>query len=288
VGYSNGGALAILHALKALDDPARRPPAGVVLISPEVGITPLASLAPWQERLGRIMGLEKLSWNTILPEYDPFKYQSFALNAGLQAYRLTAEVTSRLSRLGRAGELARLPPILAFQSIVDATVSAPALVRELYERLPEGGHELVVFDVNRYVEVQPVLKADPGGDMAAVLRNARRAFTLTVVANESDADRAVVVRRVRPGGTFAQIAALDPWPAGVYSLSHVALPFPPDDPLYGADPDVTTLIHLGRLALYGERGLLEVPDSDLLRQRWNPFWEFMAGRTLEFLGLEPR
>lgn len=26
------------------------------------------------------------------------------------------------------------------------------------------------------------------------------------------------------------------WPAGVLSLSHVALPFPPDDPLYGRYP----------------------------------------------------
>ena len=83
-------------------------------------------------------------------------------------------------------------------------------------------------------------------------------------------------------------SALDlEWPADVYSLSHVALSFPPDDPLYGADPSVTNLIHLGRLALYGERGLLVVPDSEILRQRWNPFHTYLIDKALEFMRLGP-
>jgi alpha-beta hydrolase superfamily lysophospholipase len=288
VGYSNGGALALLYALTALDDPALPGPNGLVLISPEIGLTPLAALASWQERLGRLLGLEKFAWNSILPEYDPFKYQSFALNAAKQAYRLTGEIQSRITRLGRSGALERLAPVLAFQSIVDATVSAPALVRGLYERLPAGAHEMVVFDVNRFVEVQPVLKADPGRDMAIVLQSAERAFALTLVTNETDQGRAVVARHLLPGDAPDTQAPLGvSWPDGVYSLSHVALPFPPDDPLYGAGPAASSRIHLGKLALYGERGLLEVPDSEILRQRWNPFHEYMARRTLEFMKLGP-
>jgi len=288
VGYSNGGALAVLYALSALEDRALPAPRGIVLISPEIGITRLAALASWQERLGRLLRLEKLAWNSIEPEYDPFKYQSFALNAGKQAYRLTGEIQARLTMLGRTGDLDRLAPILAFQSIVDATVSAPALVSGLYERIPTGNNEMVVFDVNRYVEMEPLLKANPGEHMASVLRSAERAFVLTLVTNQSDQGTAMVARRLLPGdGQDTESEMGVSWPPGVYSLSHVALPFSPDDPLYGSDPSGISPIHLGNLALYGERGLLEIPDSEILRQRWNPFYAFMVDRTLEFMGLRP-
>jgi hypothetical protein len=33
-------------------------------------------------------GLPKLAWNSILPEYNPFNYSSFAINGGDQVYRL--------------------------------------------------------------------------------------------------------------------------------------------------------------------------------------------------------
>ncbi len=288
VGYSNGGTLAALYALSALEDPSLPAPSGVVLISPEIGIGGLAALASWQERLGHVLGLEKLAWNSIQPEYDPFKYQSFALNAAKLAYSLTGEIQSRITRLGRSGELDRLAPILAFQSLVDATVSAPALVTGLFERLPSQDDELVVFDINRYVELGPILKANPGSDMASVLRSAERAFVLTLVTNESAQGETVVARRMFPGGRPDTERSLGvSWPEDVYSLSHVALPFPPDDPLYGSDPTGISPIHVGNLALYGERGLLEIPDSEILRLRWNPFYAYMANRMVEFMDLKP-
>jgi hypothetical protein len=36
-----------------------------------------------------------------------------------------------------------------FQSVIDFTVSTPAIVRRLYASLPDNGSELVLFDVNR-------------------------------------------------------------------------------------------------------------------------------------------
>ncbi|MCP4046335.1 MAG: alpha/beta fold hydrolase, partial [Gammaproteobacteria bacterium] len=86
VGYSNGGALAVHYALDTLADNTLAPADGLILLSPEIGVTRLAALAKWQERLGHLLGLEKLAWNDLLPEYDPWKYGSFALNAGEQAY----------------------------------------------------------------------------------------------------------------------------------------------------------------------------------------------------------
>ncbi len=119
--------------------------AGLALISPAIGVTPLAALAVWQARIGHLLGLDKLAWSDIRPEYDPYKYGSFAVNAGDQVYRLTVEVQSRLAALAAAGRLDRVPPIIAFQSMVDATVSTRALIQGLFARLHHGRHELVLF-----------------------------------------------------------------------------------------------------------------------------------------------
>ena len=42
-----------------------------------------------------------------------------------------------------------MPHVLAFQSLVDATILADEVVNGLLAHLPPNGHELVVFDVNR-------------------------------------------------------------------------------------------------------------------------------------------
>ena len=44
--------------------------------------------------------------------------------------------------------------------------------------------------------------------------------------------------------------------------------------------------HLGEIALRGERGVLQIPSGDMLRQRWNPFHPYVEKRRLEFTGLE--
>ena len=82
VGYSTGAALAVLYALAAVEDEALPRVDRVVVLSPAIGVTAAAPLAVWQARLGHLLGLDKLAWNAILPEYDPFKYGSFAVNAG--------------------------------------------------------------------------------------------------------------------------------------------------------------------------------------------------------------
>jgi hypothetical protein len=74
------------------------------------------------------------------------------------------------------------------------------------------------------------------------------------------------------------------WPAGVISLSHVAMPFPPDDPLYGqSDPGDSDAVFLGNLAIKGERGLLKLPADWLLRLRHNPFYDYLETRAVDWL-----
>jgi hypothetical protein len=73
------------------------------------------------------------------------------------------------------------------------------------------------------------------------------------------------------------------FPPGVYSLSHVALPLPINDSLYGLYPDPAEDfgIHLGALAPRGERNVLIVSMDFLLRISFNPFFPYMLGRIEE-------
>ena len=64
----------------------------------------------------------------------------------------------------------------------------------------------------------------------------------------------------------------------------MALPFPPDDPLYGSVGAESPGIQLGNVALRGERGVLQVSAADMLRLRWNPFYSYLERRVVEFMG----
>ena len=289
IGYSNGGALAVNYALTAADDSTLPQIASLALLSPEIGIAAAAALAVWQARLGTLLGLDKLAWNAILPEYDPYKYGSFAVNAGDVAHKLTAEIQRRITVLDKEGKLGNVPPILAFSSIVDATVSAPALIKGLFDRLPSGGHELVLFNINLMADIQRILKWSPSEMFAALQENPDKTFILSVVSNKSNGI-AEVTYTSQPLGQ-EQAVDIDlglSWPGEhYYSLTHVALPFPPDDPLYGGEGGKNSPgIYLGDIVLRGERGVLQIPADEMLRLRWNPFYPFLKHKVLEFFGLE--
>jgi alpha-beta hydrolase superfamily lysophospholipase len=287
VGYSNGGALAVEYALSALADAALPLPQGIVLMSPEIGVAKLAALASGLGRLGRVLDLEKLAWTSIEPEYDPFKYNSFPTNAADLAHQMTARIQQQLDALAPSGKLEQMPRILAFQSAVDATVTAPALVEHLLDRLPEAGHELVLFDINRRAGVEPLLAKDPRTVFDPMLRERDLGFDLTLVTNARDDSPDVIARHKRHGESAAtESAVLGQWPRDVYSLAHIALPFSPEDPLYGGpQAGESPGVHLGNIALRGERGVLRVSGGALLRMHWNPFYQHLETRVLEFMGL---
>ncbi len=288
IGYSNGAALAVHYALKTLQDKTLPPVERVVVLSPQIGLTPVAALAKWQARLGHFLGLEKLAWNAILPEYDPYKYNSFAVNAGDVAYQLTNEIQKKLTILSDEDKLEELPPILAFTSVVDATVSTPALVQGLFARLPSDGDELVLFDINHRAEIRPLMKWDPTKIVQALQAAPDHTFTLSVVTNKNEQNHAVNVHTRQPGEDKPTLSMLKlQWPKGIYSLSHVALPFPENDPLYGGRPEGKNPgLRLGSIALRGERGVLRISGSDMMRLRWNPFYPYIETRVFNFLGLE--
>ena len=89
---------------------------------------------------------------------------------------------------------------------------------------------------------------------------------------------------------FAGLPVLLPvaqsWPQDVYSLSHVAVPFPPDDDLYGREPRVKNRygISLGTIALWGETSVLSVGKEALMRVTSNPFFDYMQERIDSRIG----
>ena len=110
IGYSMGAALAVDYSLNARAGTPLPPPASLALISPAVGLARIADLTPWVERLGRLPGLGRLAWTAIMPEFDPFRYNSFTANASLQVHRMTQDLTTRVRRLAAAGPLTGFPP----------------------------------------------------------------------------------------------------------------------------------------------------------------------------------
>ncbi|MBO9515184.1 MAG: alpha/beta hydrolase [Variovorax sp.] len=285
VGYSNGGALALKYALDALDDEqglAR--PDRLVLLAPMIGVTELSRFAGLLGWPAVFPPFAKAAWLGVVPEVNPFKFDSFPVNAARQSSLLTRDLQGHIVREERAGRLARLPPILSFQSVADATVSTRAVVTALYARLPANGSELVLFDLNRNIKFGPLLRdaADPLG--SRLLPPAPRRFRATWIAN-ADADTLRVVERTTEAGSADERTrplALA-YPREVFSLSHVAVPFPVTDPLYGLEPDGREDfgINLGALAVRGEHRTLVVGFDFLSRLRSNPFYPYMAERIAE-------
>jgi len=287
VGYSNGGALALKHALDALEDPALPRAERIVLLSPMIGVTAFARFAGIAALPALLPRFAKTAWLDIQPEFNPFKYNSFPVNAARQTHRLTAALQAQIDRLAAAGRLDALPPVLAFQSVADATVSTPAVLSALFARLPANGSEVVLFDLNRGAGFGPLFNAGADAAIERIVPPAPRAFALTIVAHGADGAGPVLARRTAAGATEESAEALtESWPRGIFSLSHVALPFPLHDGLYGLEPDPADDfgLRLGALAIRGERGVLAVGLDVAARLTSNPFYPYLLGRVVAALG----
>ncbi|MGL6222040.1 MAG: alpha/beta hydrolase fold domain-containing protein, partial [Steroidobacteraceae bacterium] len=288
VGYSNGAALAVSYTLAARADSALPRPAGLVLISPAIGITRLAALGRIRTGLSELQGFGRAAWQVVETELDPYKYQSFSWHAAGETKRLTSGLARRIAALASDGPVRDLPPMLVFLSTVDSTVQAPAVIDSLLGRLAPDGHELVLFDVNRLSIVQPLLVADPAPLTRRLMTQGTLPFALTLVTNRPDTLQALERRVPALGDTATERPLGLSWPAQVFSLSHVALPFPPDDPLYGYAAEHTSQhVQLGRIEVRGENGVLNMPGWMLTRQRSNPFHAYMLERIESFLAAAP-
>jgi len=286
VGFSNGGSLALKYALDAIED-LRLPRASrLILISPMVGVTAFARFAGLAGLPAAFPAFARAAWLSIIPEFNPFKYNSFPVNGARQSWRLTDAVQQQLETLNRDGRISTLPPVLTFQSVIDFTVSTRAILSGLYARLPQNGSELVLFDINRNAKFGPLFRASAEAKLSEVAPPGIRNYRLSIIENAGEGTDDARERFIAAGGLEERTRRLEmKYPDGVYSLSHVALPFPLTDSLYGLAPDGAEDfgVQLGALPLRGERGALIVSLDALVRMSSNPFFSYLTDRISEGL-----
>lgn len=282
VGYSNGGLLALNYALECTSYGVPCPD-GLVLLSPAIGVSVFASLTNLHHGLSWLEYFEQFQWASLLPEIDPFKFNSFPKNAGWQIWQLTRH-THALMR--DAALMSQLPPILTFQSVVDDTVSVTDVFRLLYLQLPDNGSELVVYDVNRFSAILPLMRRELDDPVDLALDLAPLNFSISVLSNRDTTGTEVDAVHIAAGERSKVLRDLNlAWPRAVFSLSHIAIPFRPDDPVYGdgSAPASENAIVLGAIAPRGERSVLSLSPNYFLRLRYNPFYSFQEARMRAWL-----
>ena len=136
----------------------------------------------------------------------------------------------------------------------------------------------MLFDRNRATKLGPLLR--PAFDVSAsrLVPDAPRPWRLVLVTNADETSTETIARITDAGSAVERILPLDAaYPRHVFSLSHVALPFPEWDSLYGATPDPPAQygVELGTIGARGEVGVLIVSLDNLARMSWNPFFDQM-------------
>ena len=283
VGYSNGGLLALDYALRCEEYAELPCPDRLVLMSPAIALSRLAMVTNLHSLVSWTPYFEKFQWLSILLEVDPFKFTSFPKRAAWEIYQVSTRMHEELAD---PVESAKLPPILTFQSVVDNTVSTVAIVRNLYNHLPANGSRIVVYDVNRHNAIVSHGRNVPRSPMGAFVSEAPLHYGVTVLQNRDAHSMAVDIVTLAAGNSQATTTSSElNWPAGTYSLSHIALPFRANDAVYGDGTTLTTLpFSFGALAPRGEAGVLLLGSDYYLRARHNPFYEFQADVIMEWLG----
>jgi len=255
-----------------------------------IGITSFARFAGVFGWPAVLPAFASAAWLGIVPEFNPFKYNSFPVNGARQSSLLTRALQRRLNQYAREGRLDELPPVQTFQSLVDFTVSTRAIITSLYANLPANGSELVLFDFNRSAKLGLLIRPGMNTMLTRILPSPPRNFRTTVITNASSGSDEVVERVTEAGSATETVRPLGlRYPLGVYSLSHLALTFPVTDPLYGMQPDDSEDfgVQLGTLAIRGERGLLIVSQDSLTRIASNPFFPYLLERVEEGAGRAP-
>ena len=147
----------------------------------------------------------------------------------------------------------------------------------------------MVYDVNTAAHVDLLFRDRARLAIERMLTPPPRAYRVVVVGNATPGRAAAAERVTEAGATDETVRALGvDYPVDVYSMSHIAVPFPPHDGLYGShpDPDDDFGISLGTIATRGETGMLVVGLDTLLRNSSNPFYGAMAAKIED--GIAPR
>ncbi|MDU6390151.1 MAG: alpha/beta hydrolase, partial [Pantoea sp.] len=242
------------------------------------GYARFAGIAGWP---ALFPAFARTAWLNVAPEYNPFKYNSFPVNAARQSWLLTQALQAQIVQAARSGQISALAPVLTFQSVMDATVSTRAVVDALYHYLPRNGSSLVIFDINQAANMSALFRAPLPSAVSRLLPAAPRAYAATVITNRTPVTYQTEARTINAGEVEERVKPLTlAWPQDMFSLSHIAVPFPLNDDLYGEQPDEKNRygISLGDISLRGETSSLTVGPETFMRATSNPFFSEMMAR----------
>ena len=198
-----------------------------------IGINPMARITRLYHTVALVSRTTKAQWSSIDAEVDPFKFSSWPMNASVQAWSITQLVEKELAALEKAGRMAEMPPVLAMQSIVDSTVVVPKLITVLFDRLKSEESELFLFDIDRLDRLSNLFNLSFEKRIFPKLKKTDLPFTLSVLKNlKPDHEKGLV--QTRDGESWNEQESDMEWPDGMVSLSHIAVPIPPEDRIYGS------------------------------------------------------
>jgi len=277
-GFSTGGSLCVNYSLNALENRELNMPNKVFLFSPAAGVSSMGYVGGWHHTLSWMKYFSKFAWLDIIPEYDPAKYMSFTKNAGRQIFLLCKENMELAQQISKNNQQGKLPAFIAFESWVDATVSAKELVK-LYDFIADSNDDLVLFDVNR--RYAPFINGDISAELENMIKNKKVSYKLEFVSNtpnDSIKNLANIYTFNNNGVKYEVSPSLSAlWASNVYSISHISVPISPSNELYGKESELSNML------IVGERNTLIIPSSDITRVRFNPFFNLMMKRIDEFI-----
>ena len=281
-GFSTGGALVLNYTLNAMNDDKLFKPQKLFLFSPAIGVSKMARLSAWHKMLSWMDYFKKFSWLDILPEYDPAKYNSFPKNAGRQIFLLTLENKALVQKIAGANRQNELPSIIAFQSLVDATVISEDLL-EMYNKIGTSKDKLFLFDINRMY--RDFIRNDVLNiDLRHIdfEQNDKPQLHMLINKVKLDSIDDPFTCGVYKHGNDDELIDVYPelhtaWPDEFFAMSHVGVPIAPKDKFYGASSI------LGDMAVHGERDVLLVASDDFMRIRYNPFFDLMTMEIRDFI-----
>ncbi len=273
-GFSTGGSLCIHHSLLSAEDESLVKPNKVFLFSPAAGVDKMAVVASWHKGLSWLGYFQKFAWLDILPEYDPAKYMSFTKNAGRQVFLLCEENKHLADKINKNKLRHKLPSFIAFESWVDATVIVNDLV-DFYKNIGDENDLLVLVDVNR--NLSSFMKPKIGERLPKDINlDKSDVFATHIIANKLDSlgrmSNMASIFSLENGSYTSDLYSDEDsqWPENFFALSHIGLPISPSNKLYGEKS------YLSSLQVHGERNVLLVPSADIMRIRYNPFFDLMT------------
>ncbi len=282
-GYSNGGALSVQYAILAVEDRALPQVTGIMLFSPMLGINPMAKITRLYHMVALVSRTLKAQWSNIDAEIDPFKFSSWPMNASVQAWLITQDVERQLARLEKSGRMDSFPPVIAMQSVVDSTVVVSKLITALFHRLRGNSNQLFLFDIDRVDELGNLFNKSFETKIVPELEKTDLTYQLKILRNSKSNSRGLEVGS-RVGGTWKSEETDLSWQDNIVSLSHIAVPIPPEDPIYGTrDATVGSGLPLGTVSIRAEPSALMISGSVFVRCRHNPFYAFMEDHIIQWL-----